>query len=89
MPQDLIVSILTEISRVLKTDGKLYIIDWDRPEQPMASVLFSIFPALFEPKVFKEFLKYDWRLLLGKFGLKYTDTERYTFTKLITAAKQG
>lgn len=89
MPQELIVSILTEISRVLKPDGKFYIIDWDKPERPIASALFAIFPVLFEPKVFKEYLKYDWKQLLEKFGLKYTDTERYMFTKLIAASKQG
>lgn len=89
MPQELIVSILAEIGRVLKPNGELYIIDWDKPERPIASALFAIFPTLFEPKVFKEYLKYDWKQLLEKFGLKYTDTERYTFTKLIVASKQG
>ncbi len=89
MPQELIASILTEISRVLKQNGKLYIIDWDKPKHPIASALFSIFPTLFEPKVFNEYLKYDWNLLLGRFSLNYTNTERYTFTKLITALKEG
>lgn len=88
MPQELIDLILTEVSRVLKPNGKLYIIDWDRPKQPLASVLFSIFPTLFEPKVFKQFIKIDWKQLLGKFGFKYMDMEHYTFTKLIVAAKE-
>lgn len=88
MPQELIDLILTEVSRVLKPNGKLYIIDWDRPKQPLASVLFSIFPTLFEPKVFKQFIKIDWKQLLGKFGFKYMDMEHYTFTKLIVVAKE-
>lgn len=87
MPQELIDLILTEIGRVLKPSGKLYIIDWDRPKHPIASLVFAIFPTLFEPKVFKDFLKINWKQLLDKFAFKYLDTERYTFTKLVIAIK--
>ncbi len=89
MPQELMDLILTEISRVLKTNGKLYIIDWDRPKHPLAAVLFSIFPTLFEPKEFKRFLKIDWRQFLGRFAFEYKYLEHYTFTKLVVAIKKG
>lgn len=89
MPQELIDSILTEISRVLKSGGRLYIIDWDRPEHPVSSALFSIFPTLFEPKVLRQFLRIDWKVFLGKFNFKYVDLEKYTFTKLIICEKKG
>ncbi|MEN2776054.1 class I SAM-dependent methyltransferase [Acetivibrio clariflavus] len=81
MPQELIDLILVEIGRVLKPKGKLYIIEWDWPKHPIAYVLFSIFPSLFEPKEFKQFLKIDWKQLLGEFGFKYLGMEHYTFTK--------
>lgn len=87
MPQEVISPILSEISRVLKVGGKFYIIDWEKPKDFFSSILFSIFPALFEPKVFKQFLNINWINLLHQYNLELEDIKIYNFTKLITAKK--
>lgn len=87
MPQEVINPVLSEISRVIKAGGKLYIIDWEKPKHYFSSILFSIFPASFEPKVFKQFLKINWNNLLHQYNLELENIEMYNFTKLINAKK--
>lgn len=89
MPPELMERVLMEIGRVLKPGGRLFIIEWAKPEKGMKKLLFSIFPTLFEPKGFRDFLEIDWRGLLMKFGLQYEDSDHYPFTKLIAAVKQN
>jgi ubiquinone/menaquinone biosynthesis C-methylase UbiE len=85
MPESLMESILSEIGRVLKPDGRFYIIEWERPGGGIQKQLFGLIPVLFEPKGFKAFLKTNWEDLLKQYGLKYESSEHYTFTRLITA----
>jgi demethylmenaquinone methyltransferase / 2-methoxy-6-polyprenyl-1,4-benzoquinol methylase len=87
MPQDVINPALTEIKRVLKAGGKFYIIDWEKPKHFISSILFSVFPTLFEPKGFKQFLKINWSELLIQYGLELESVEDYNFTKLIIAKR--
>lgn len=88
MPQDLMNSILKEMSRVLKSKGRIYIIDWEKPKSFIKSKIFLLFPSLLEPKVFKQFLKINWSSMLNEFGFKYEGMEYYSFTKLIAAIKE-
>jgi len=85
MPQDVINPVLAEIKRVLKAGGKFYIIDWGKPKHFISSILFSVFPTLFEPKGFNQFLNISWDKLLLQYGLELENIEDYNFTKLIIA----
>ncbi|HEX2945709.1 MAG TPA: class I SAM-dependent methyltransferase [Clostridia bacterium] len=87
MPEEMIDQVVSEMARVLKKGGKMYIIEWEKPDSLIGSKIFNIFPGLFEPKSFKTFLKMDWEDLLSKYCLKVDQIEKYTFTKLIIASK--
>ncbi|MEN6316235.1 MAG: class I SAM-dependent methyltransferase [Clostridiaceae bacterium] len=89
MPQDIISPILAEIERVLKTDGRFYIIEWEKPKNFISKLLFYVFPTLFEPKGFESFLKIDWGKLLHCYGLELENIQHYNFTNLIISKKQA
>ncbi|MHC1685242.1 MAG: class I SAM-dependent methyltransferase [Clostridiaceae bacterium] len=80
-------SVISQMSSLLKDDGKLYIIEWNKPNNSLSLVLFMIFPYLSEPKGFGEFLTLDWTDYLNNFGLKIENIEIFGFTKLIIASK--
>jgi len=84
---DLRRSVVSGMAKVLKPNGRLYIIEWEKPKGLIGSIIFMIFPYLFEPKGFGRFLKINWEDYLKQFGLRVEGTEKYTFTKLIIATK--
>lgn len=88
MPEDIFYSVLSEMSRVTKKDGKVCIIEWDRPTNVFGAFLFGIFPFLLEPRGFREFLMLDWNKLLNNYGLTVIEIQKYTFSKLIIAIKE-
>lgn len=85
MPSDMMTSVVSEMSRLLKDDGRLYIIEWNKPKSFLSSVPFMIFPYLFEPKGFGDFLTLDWGAYLSRHGLKVESIIKLGYTKLITA----
>jgi demethylmenaquinone methyltransferase/2-methoxy-6-polyprenyl-1,4-benzoquinol methylase len=87
MPQTVMDSVISEMNRVLKKNGKLYIIEWEKPKNIIGSIVFMLCPYIFEPKGFGDFLKLDWVSYLKKKGFSIESTEKYTFTKLIIANK--
>lgn len=84
-PESVRDEILRELRRVLKPKGLLLIIEWDRPDPGLSRAAFNFFPALFEPRGFKEFLNLDWKAWLSAHGFTLENVDRYPFTKLITA----
>lgn len=87
MSSEVMSSVISEMSRLLKDDGKLYIIEWNKPKKFLSLVLFMIFPYLSEPRGFGDFLKLDWSNYLNNFNLKIESIETFGFTKLITSTK--
>lgn len=67
---------LNEIARVTKTDGTLYIIDYEKPEDDWKSFLFSVYLKLFEPAHMDRFLQYDWKDVLCKHGFQIINSEK-------------
>jgi demethylmenaquinone methyltransferase/2-methoxy-6-polyprenyl-1,4-benzoquinol methylase len=88
MPQTVMESVISEMHRVLKKNGKLYIVEWDKPKNIIGSLFFMVFPYIFEPKGFGDFLKLDWGSYLKSKGFIVENVEKYNFTKLIIANKE-
>ena len=88
MPKDIRDSVVSSMARVLKQNGRLYIIEWDKPRSFIGSIVFMFFPYQFEPRGFGDFLKLNWEDYLKQYGLRIERIEKYTFTKLIIAIKE-
>jgi len=86
---ELMMSILKAMSRVVKESGRLYIIDYEREEGSFKNFMLSIFLKIFEPGHMQQFLRYDWDEILQSVGFRVTDTEKYLFSKLISAFRNS
>jgi ubiquinone/menaquinone biosynthesis C-methylase UbiE len=87
MPKEVLDSVLREMVRVLKSEGKTYILEWDRPRGFWGRLLFGMTLGVLEPKGFDEFLEIDWYSYLSKNNLKVEEIEKLAFTKIIIASK--
>ncbi len=74
--------ILLEVKRVLKPDGKLFVLEWEMPTSAIQKMLFSLIRKT-EPKGFEEFLKLDMKSYLKQFGLMVTDIKYCDYSKVI------
>lgn len=88
MPDGIMDSVISEMSRVLRKEGRMLIIEWDRPKDFLGSMVFTVFPYLFEPGDFKGFLQLDWCEYLKRHGLVLKGIEKFKFTKLIIAVSE-
>lgn len=68
--------ILKEMCRVLKDGGKLYIVDYERGNELIKNLVFSIFMQIFEPKHMPQFLNYNWGKILRSVGFQVNDIEK-------------
>ena len=84
MPQDIMHNVISEMGRVMKSNGKMYIVEWSKPETFFGRLVFGII-YLIEPKGFGNFLKLDWGSYLEQHGMKPEQIEECAFTKLIIA----
>ena len=84
---ELMMTVLREICRVLKEGGKLYIVDYER-QGGIKGLLFSIYLRIFEPEHMPRFLTYDWAKVLLGAGVQINATEKYPFSKMISAVKR-
>lgn len=78
--------IMNESKRVLKSGGKIIIMEWDQPKKFIQKLLFLIIKVL-EPKGFKNFLKLDIKRYIESFDLKVMNEKKYDYTKIIEAVK--
>ena len=85
--EDLMMRILEEMARVVKGSGRLYIVDYEDEKGFFKKLVFWIFLKLFEPKHMSRFLEYDWRQMLRGVGFCVTGTDKFFFSKLISATK--
>lgn len=80
--------IMKEASRVLKSKGKIIIIEWDKPKKTIQKLLFFIIELL-EPSWFKEFLKLDINEYVKMFSLKVLCEKKCDYTRLIEITKES
>jgi demethylmenaquinone methyltransferase/2-methoxy-6-polyprenyl-1,4-benzoquinol methylase len=86
---ELMTCILKEMSRVVKDSGLLYIIDYEREDGLFKSLILSIHLKILEPRHITQFLRYDWHNILQGVGFRVIDTEKYLFSKLISAVRNS
>jgi ubiquinone/menaquinone biosynthesis C-methylase UbiE len=88
MDYGLMTGVLGEMARVVKEDGSVFVVDYDRPKNFLIGSLFSLFLRIFEPKHMPEFLEYKWAEILQKVGLELCEVKRCRFSKLLRATKR-
>lgn len=79
--------IMKEAKRVLKSKGKIIIVEWDKPKKIIQKLPFLII-QLSEPSWFKEFLKLDIKQYVKIFSLKVLSEKKYDYTRIIEITKE-
>jgi ubiquinone/menaquinone biosynthesis C-methylase UbiE len=74
--------ILKECLSKLKTEGKIYVLEWEEPTKMIQKIAFSLI-KLFEPKYYNEFMKHDLEKYFDKNGLKIESIEYGDYSKVI------
>jgi ubiquinone/menaquinone biosynthesis C-methylase UbiE len=87
MDYNLMMAVLEEIFRVLKKEGRLYIVDYEKEGGFIKRTVFSIYLRISYPQRVQEFLKYDWSYILSNVGFRFDKAEEYMISKLICATK--
>lgn len=84
--EELAESILREARRILKKNGRLIITEWEESDSLTKRLLFAPIKVL-EPKSFKQFLKKDIPVWLGKLGFEVIDIKNCDYTKVLECKK--
>jgi Methylase involved in ubiquinone/menaquinone biosynthesis len=79
--------IMKEAKRVLKSKGKIIIVEWDKPKKIIQKLPFLII-KLSEPRWFKEFLKLDIKEYVKIFSLKVLSEKKYDYTRIFEITKE-
>jgi demethylmenaquinone methyltransferase/2-methoxy-6-polyprenyl-1,4-benzoquinol methylase len=79
-------AILLEIHRVLKDDGKLIVVEWDRPKTTGRKIKF-FFIEISEPKSFQRMMQQDMNEYFEKSGFEIVDTVLCDYTKVYKLKK--
>jgi ubiquinone/menaquinone biosynthesis C-methylase UbiE len=87
MELDNILNILSESSRVLKENGKLYILDYCYENNVFLDLLLKLHFIFFEPRYIKQFMRLDWDSVLKASKLRMDQMEKCFFSKVIEATK--
>lgn len=87
MSPEIVEKTLSEIFRVLKKGGFLYIIEWAVPRHFLKRIFFKLTIPIMEPRTFKDFMKIDWKDYLTGLGYIYQRIDRYSYTQFIVAYK--
>jgi demethylmenaquinone methyltransferase/2-methoxy-6-polyprenyl-1,4-benzoquinol methylase len=80
-------SILKEMSRVLKRDGKLYLVDYRVLDTELKRLLFRVYILLTSPPHVKDFLKYDWEAIMKECGFRIDRIEPYKISQITCATR--
>jgi len=82
MPLEVRTAVLMETKRVLKPNGKLFILEHDLPANKVFASISATLIDTFESRYFIPFLKSDFQAYLRSFGFKITGKTRYLFGHL-------
>ncbi len=77
MPLEVRTAVLEEAKRVLKKDGKLYVLEYDVPRNKLLRWCSTFFINLFESKYYLPFIASDFESYLGSFGFKMERKTNY------------
>jgi demethylmenaquinone methyltransferase/2-methoxy-6-polyprenyl-1,4-benzoquinol methylase len=89
IPESIADKILNECIKKLKSNGKLYVIEWEEPQNIIQKIMFLII-KLMEPlanKEFKIFMKKDLNKYFLKNGFQIKSIEYGDYTKIIELVK--
>ncbi len=89
MPLEIRSLVLQEAKRVLKKDGKLFILEYDLPKINILGPASSHLINIFESKYYLDFIQSDFENYLNSFGFKIEKRTNYLFNylRLITLSK--
>ena len=89
IPENITNKILNECTKILKSEGKLYIIEWEQPKKAIQKIKFSIIKFLepFANKEFKIFMKKDLGKYFLKNGFEIKSVEYGDYSKVIELIK--
>ena len=82
MPLEIRDAVLIESKRVLKPDGKLFILEHDLPKNKFFASISATFIDTFESRYFLPFVKSDFQAYLQSFGFKINGKTPYLFGHL-------
>lgn len=90
MPPAIRTRVVQEVKRVLKKDGKLFILEHDLPENALLSFMGSRIMNLFESKYYLDFMQTDLDHYLKTFGFRVEKNTHYLghHLRLMTLSKQ-
>jgi len=86
LEEDISNKILEECEKILKNDGKLYILEWEEPKKFTQKIMFFTIKIL-EPKEFNSFMRKDLNIYFEKNGFKINSVEYGNYTKVIELNK--
>lgn len=82
MPLEIRTAVLKEAKRVLKKDGKLYILEYDLPPSKFVGFCSSHFINIYESKYYIEFIQADFAAYLKSLGFKIECKTNYLMKHL-------
>lgn len=82
MPLEVRTAVLEEVKRVLKKDGRLYILEYDLPANKLAAWCSARFINSYESIYYLQFIQSDFAAYLNTFGFKMERKTNYLFTHL-------
>jgi demethylmenaquinone methyltransferase/2-methoxy-6-polyprenyl-1,4-benzoquinol methylase len=88
IPENIANKILNECIRILKSDGKIYVLEWEEPNKIIKKIIFSII-KVFEPKWYKQFMKKDLSIYFMENNLKINSIEYGDYSKVIELIKSA
>ena len=89
MPLQIRTLVLKEVKRVLKKDGKLFILEYDLPKNNFLGSILSRFINIYESKYYLDFIESDFDKYLNALGFKIENRTNYLsrYLRLIQLSK--
>jgi demethylmenaquinone methyltransferase/2-methoxy-6-polyprenyl-1,4-benzoquinol methylase len=84
--EDLRRAILREAQRIIKDNGRLFIIEWEQPKHLLQRIKFSI-NKLFEPKEFKEFMELNLNDYFREQGFRVINKQSCDYSQVLELGK--
>jgi len=85
--QELAGQLLSEAKRVLKSNGKLIVLEWEEPVRRLKKIAFYLIKKT-EPKGFEEFLKYDMHHYFALSGFIINQIVHCDYSKVMIMGKE-